>query len=115
MTVKYAHLARRNLMRAACVCAVVALATFGSIASASAATSHYTPVPASPVTTGDGVLGVAFNPNINPATHHASMFVANFGEGTVSVIDANTQVVTKTVTLMPHDSGLLSTTPAGVA
>lgn len=115
MTVKETHLLRRALVRAVCVGGVVSLATFGSIASASAATSHFTPVSASPVTVGAQPKGVAYNPNPNAATNHPTMFVANYDDGTVSMIDAVTQVTLSTTMLTPHVPTKKTTGPESVA
>ncbi|MCU1477196.1 MAG: hypothetical protein JWQ64_1889 [Subtercola sp.] len=114
MTLNDAHLFRGNLFRAACVAGVVSLATFGSIASASAAISHFTPVAASPVTVGSEPSAIAFDPNPSPVSNHPSMFVANYADGTVTMIDATTRAVLNTVKLTPHDFGTKNTGPRSI-
>jgi YVTN family beta-propeller protein len=97
MSLKYAHSSTRFLTRAACVATIVGLSAFGIVASAGAATTHFGPIPGSPVAVGQTPVAAAFDTNVNPATGHQQVYIANSGSNSVSVIDASTHLVTNTI------------------
>src|SRR3978361_1476576 len=98
MTLKYPHLSSRAFTRSACAVAVVGLVAFGTVTSASAATSHFTPLSGSPIDVSGRPQAVAFDSNINPRSGHKQVYVAGGIADNVIVIDATTRLVTDILT-----------------